>query len=120
MSSLLISTSDGECIVKPEVVVLICADDEWKVVKETVQPVENQPSPFGEWFIQRIIANDTEMPVVFFQTGCGKIPAAAATQYALASWRPKLISPMPTMSLTLSQIRSGGSRRSQGCTVEIC
>jgi len=76
---------------KPEVVVLICADDEWKVLKEIVQLDEIKPSPFGEWFIQGIIVKDAEVPLIFFQTGCGKIPAAAATQYALDVWRPKLV-----------------------------
>jgi adenosylhomocysteine nucleosidase len=78
-------------IVKPEVVVLVCADAEWKALKETVQPSEIEPSPLGEWFNQGIIVNDTEVPLAFFQTGCGKIPAAAATQYVLDLWTPKLI-----------------------------
>jgi len=77
--------------VKPGVVVLVCADDEWKVLNKIVQPTEIEPSLFGEWFIRRIIVNSAEVPLVFFQTGCGKIPAAAATQYVLDLWTPKLI-----------------------------
>ena len=78
-------------MVKSEIVILVSADDEWRVLKQTVQPKEIEFSPFGEWFTQRIAVNNTEVPLVFFQTGCGKIPAAAATQYALDFWGPQLI-----------------------------
>jgi hypothetical protein len=77
---------------KPVVVVLVCADAEWKVIKEIEPHTATKRSPFGEWFERGIVANDTEMPSVFFQTGCGKIPAAAAIQYVLDLWKPKFMS----------------------------
>jgi len=77
---------------KPEIVVLISADEEWKVVKETREPTQPlYSSPFGEWFLHDLDILDSRVPIVFFQTGCGKIPAAASTQLVLDKWNPRLI-----------------------------
>ena len=77
---------------KNRMVVLISADEEWKNVKRIKKPSEPLPvSRFGEWFVQDVRLEDRQLPIVFFQTGCGKIPAAAATQYALNKWNPQLI-----------------------------
>ena len=75
-----------------KIVVLISADEEWRIVKQIVKPSKPLPSsPFGEWFLQDVPVRDRKLPVVFFQTGCGKIPAAAATQYVLNKWNPQLM-----------------------------
>jgi adenosylhomocysteine nucleosidase len=75
-----------------QIVVLISSDEEWQAVKEIKKPKKPlQSSPFGEWFLQDIKVKDRQIPVAFFQTGCGKIPAAAATQYVLNKWNQPLI-----------------------------
>jgi len=75
-----------------QIVVLISADEEWRAVKEINKPTEPlESSPFGEWFLQVVQVQDRQLPVVFFQTGCSKIPAAAATQFVLNKWNPQLI-----------------------------
>ena len=75
-----------------QIVILISADEEWQAVEQVVEPAKPlQSSPFGEWFLQDVPVRDRKLPVVFFQTGCGKIPAAAATQYVLNKWKQPLI-----------------------------
>jgi len=75
-----------------KIVVLISADEEWRAVKQIVKPSKPLPSsPFGEWFLQDVPVRDRKLPIVFFQTGCGKIPAAAATQFVLHKWNPQTI-----------------------------
>ena len=75
-----------------EIVILIPADEEWKIVKELVNHGLPQAfSPFGEWFPHKIDVQGSKTTVVFFRTGCGKIPAAAATQYVLDRWQPPVI-----------------------------
>ena len=75
-----------------QIVVLISADEEWRTVREILKPSKPlSSSPFGEWFLRDVPVGDRKLPVVFLQTGCGKIPAAAATQYVLNKWNPKLI-----------------------------
>ena len=92
---------------EPRNVILISADDEWRVLKETVQPKEIEPSPFGEWFEHKVTVNSAEVPLVFLQTGCGKIPAAAATQYALDFWGPQLITNLGTCGGFEGKARKG-------------
>lgn len=67
-------------------VVLVCADAEWAVVKEHLRPIRTDPSPFGEWFRW-----SGDEHVAFLQTGCGKVPAAAATQYVVDRWHPRIL-----------------------------
>jgi adenosylhomocysteine nucleosidase len=74
------------------IVVLISADEEWRAVKEIKNPTEPlRSSPFGEWFPYNFDVQGRQLAVVFLQTGCGKIPAAAATQYVLNKWNPQLM-----------------------------
>jgi adenosylhomocysteine nucleosidase len=77
---------------KHQIVVLISADEEWRAVKQIMKPPEPlQSSPFGEWFPQDVQVQDGQLSIVFFQTGCGKIPAAAAAQFVLNKWNLQLI-----------------------------
>ncbi len=73
----------------PRIVVEISANVEWQALLEIAQPQEQQSSPFGEWFI--VPVGPDEKPVVVFHGGWGKIAAAAATQYAIDRWRPRLL-----------------------------
>jgi len=74
------------------VVVLVSADAEWRAVRRMYPRIVCQKSPFGEWFLTGIdLANKTQIPVVFFQGGWGKISAAASAQYLIDFWVPDLI-----------------------------
>lgn len=75
-----------------QIVVLISADAEWEMIKETTIPLGPVLcSPFGEWFLHDLNVRNRKLPVMFFETGCGKIPAAASTQFVLDKWNPPLI-----------------------------
>jgi adenosylhomocysteine nucleosidase len=90
------------------IVVLISADEEWRTVKQIMKPPQPlQPSPFGEWFLQDVQVQGRKLPVVFFQTGCGKIPAAAATQYVLNEWNPQLIINLGTCGGFKEKVQKG-------------
>jgi len=65
------------------IVVLISADAEWRVVKEILTPAEIQSTPMGETFDIR--------PLTFFHGGWGKISAAATTQYVIDHFDPDLL-----------------------------
>jgi adenosylhomocysteine nucleosidase len=73
------------------VVVLISADAEWAAARAVYprQPVKR--SPFGEYFEWQLPGRCSTVPVVFFQSGWGKIAAAASTQYVIDRWRPTLL-----------------------------
>jgi adenosylhomocysteine nucleosidase len=68
-------------------IIIISADQEWKVIKELGKSSPCHPSPFGEWFTQTI----NNEPVIIFQGGWGKISAAASAQYVINHWEPDLI-----------------------------
>ena len=74
-----------------KIIILICADEEWKVVRDCLCPVEINSSPFGEWLSHNFDIQERRVAVAFFQTGCGKIPAAAATQFVIDKCNPKMI-----------------------------
>jgi nucleoside phosphorylase len=74
-----------------KIIFLICADIEWKIVKGCLCPIEIHSSPFGEWFPYNFDVQERSVGVTFFQTGCGKIPAAAATQFVIDKCNPKTI-----------------------------
>jgi adenosylhomocysteine nucleosidase len=62
------------------------------IVKQALTAAAGLPiSPYGEWFEHEVHTGRRRVPVVFFQTGCGKIPAAAAAQYAIQKWQPSLV-----------------------------
>ena len=71
------------------IVILIAANAEWKAMKEIALPREIFPSsPYGEWFRGEEINGNK---VIYFQTGCGKIASAGATQYVISEWQPSII-----------------------------
>jgi adenosylhomocysteine nucleosidase len=91
-----------------EIVILISADEEWKIIKKMLKPVLSlRFSPFGEWFPCDLGIHGHQTPVVFFQTGCGKIPAAAATQYVIEKWRPPLIVNLGTCGGFKGKVKKG-------------
>lgn len=92
-----------------KVVVLISADAEWRAIKAIFKTADDQPSPYGDWFLAilgipaeapgsssgalRFTATRTEHSyrILFFHGGWGKIAAAASTQYVIDRWRPALL-----------------------------
>jgi len=74
-----------------EVVVLVSADTEWRVMQEILPDVELQASPMGQWFQHDLVVDGSDETVTFFHGGWGKIAAAASAQYAIDRWSPHLL-----------------------------
>jgi adenosylhomocysteine nucleosidase len=73
------------------VVVLISANAEWKVVKSIFPNEKYQPTPWGEFFQTEIETAKGKTPVLFFHEGWGKTAAAGATQFAIDQWKPEYL-----------------------------
>jgi adenosylhomocysteine nucleosidase len=71
----------------PRVVAMISAGAEWKILRAQIPGEVAHDTPFGEWFVHRLGAED----VVFFHGGWGKVAAAGSTQYAIDRWHPALV-----------------------------
>jgi adenosylhomocysteine nucleosidase len=69
------------------VVVMISAEAEWKPIRALLADPARADTPFGEWLVHRFGARD----VIVFHGGFGKVAAAAAAQYAVQRWHPRLI-----------------------------
>jgi adenosylhomocysteine nucleosidase len=69
------------------ILILICANAEWQAISNIYKLSIKHNSPFGEYFL---VKNDNK-DLIFLQTGCGKVNAAAATQYAYDKWNPDLV-----------------------------
>jgi adenosylhomocysteine nucleosidase len=65
------------------IVILISANSEWRVVKSLLAPAEIASSPLGEFFEIKHLT--------FFHGGWGKVSAAATTQYAIDHFHPDLL-----------------------------
>ncbi len=74
-----------------QTIVLISADIEWQAIRKIYPSVNEQTSPFGEWFALLINIQGRGKPVLFFHGGWGKIAAAASTQYVIDRWSPDLL-----------------------------
>ena len=85
------------------IVVIISAYAEWRVVKEFYPNLEIQMSPYGEF------ANLTFdfRPVTFFHGGWGKISAAATTQYVIDHFKPDLLINLGTCGGFAGRIETG-------------
>jgi adenosylhomocysteine nucleosidase len=70
-------------MINPATLVLISANAEWRAVREILNPIKIQKSPFGESFV----IDD----LIWFQGGWGKVSAAATTQYAIDHFHPRLL-----------------------------
>lgn len=108
-----------------KVIVLISADAEWRALRFLFAEIDEQPSPFGAWFITRISGSpensqyqsrlegaqaqseEAAYPVMFFHGGWGKIAAAASTQYVIDRWKPALLVNLGTCGGFEGQIEQG-------------
>ena len=67
--------------------IVISANSEWRALKAFYQPQRVEATPFKETFALSLSGWDCQ----FLHQGVGKIAAAAATQYAVDRWQPRLI-----------------------------
>ena len=74
-----------------KVVVLISANVEWRAVLDITRPAEVNNSPYGGWFTTQQEVSASNIPVIFFHGGWGKIAAGASTQYVIDRWKPGLL-----------------------------
>jgi adenosylhomocysteine nucleosidase len=75
------------------VLVLVCAKDEWKVLRsrQFYGPGPAQQAPFQFFEAKVKVGGGESVGVIFLHSGCGKVAASAAVQYGLDKWRPKLV-----------------------------
>ncbi len=89
------------------IVVLISANIEWRAILTIFPQIDEQVSPFGEWFVTQIQAGGQARPIVFLHGGWGKISAAASTQYVIDRWSPQLLVNLGTCGGFEGQIEKG-------------
>lgn len=85
------------------VVVLISADGEWQATFESLSPTEKYASPYGEYF--RHTAGPNKF--IMFQSGWGKIAAAASTQYIIDMFKPQIIINIGTCGGFFGKVKQG-------------
>jgi adenosylhomocysteine nucleosidase len=87
-----------------QIVILISANIEWRVIRSLLPGVEIQNSPYGEWF------TTTPQPgllLLFFHGGWGKIAAAGSTQYVIDRWKPGLLVNLGTCGGFAGEVERG-------------
>lgn len=72
---------------RPQVVVLISANAEWRPAKRILNAVAEGRTPYGEYFAKHAGGAN----VAFVHGGWGKVDAAASAQYAITRWNPKAV-----------------------------
>jgi len=92
-----------QTLIEKPVVVVISANSEWKVVRETYPGVHISRTPFGETFEVRLGRERG----VFLQGGWGKISAAASAQYAVDHWEPKALVNIGTCGGLVGKVAKG-------------
>lgn len=85
------------------VVVLISADGEWQAVVESLTPTKMYTSPFGEYFWH----SAGQDKIILFQSGWGKIAAAASTQYTIDKFKPQTIINVGTCGGFFGKVKQG-------------
>lgn len=96
---------DDRIIPELSVVVLVSADAEWRAVKGYYPTVLMHDSPFGEWFLVRLLS--TINPIVILHGGWGKIAAASSTQWAIDTWKPVLVVNLGTCGGFAGEVERG-------------
>ena len=75
-----------------KVVILVSSDTEWSELKKILQPRMVDRSVFGEMYTSKLGAVD----VLIFQSGWGKVTAAATTQFVIDHYHPSLLMNLAT------------------------
>jgi len=73
-----------------KIVILVCSDFEWKVVRRRFKDEKLNKSPYGNWFVHPD-NHSAKKEVIWFKSGWGKIGSAGSTQYVIDKWKPELI-----------------------------
>ncbi len=76
---------------KIEKIILISANAEWSVVKNTFSEEAIFNSLWGEYFFKELKVGNGLETVIFFHGGWGKVAAAGSTQYCIDQWAPRYI-----------------------------
>jgi adenosylhomocysteine nucleosidase len=77
---------------KPDFVILISADAEWRSLLNCYPGIECNNSPYGYWFSYSFQeTHGLNNPIIFLHGGWGKVAAAGSTQYAIDRWKPKML-----------------------------
>lgn len=71
--------------------VLVSADAEWRALRAVLGQPREEQTPLGETFTREYRTPRGTMSVPFLHAGWGKVSSAAATQYAVERWRPRLL-----------------------------
>ena len=85
------------------IVVLISANAEWRVVKELFPNLEKQPTPFGESAHLKL----GTWNLTLLHGGWGKISAAATAQYAIDHFHPDLLINLGTCGGFAGRVETG-------------
>jgi adenosylhomocysteine nucleosidase len=73
------------------VVVLVSADAEWRALRAVLDQPREEQTPLGETFSRAYGTPRGSVSVPFLHAGWGKVSSAAAAQYAVDRWRPRLL-----------------------------
>ncbi len=85
------------------IVIIISANAEWRVVKELYPNLDLQHSPFGEFSHLKLGTLNLQL----FHGGWGKISAAATTQFVIDHFRPDLLINLGTCGGFAGRIETG-------------
>jgi len=85
------------------IVVLISANAEWRVLKDIFPDLQIQHTPFGESADLRLSTFD----LILFHGGWGKISAAATAQYAIDHFHPDLLINLGTCGGFAGRVETG-------------
>jgi adenosylhomocysteine nucleosidase len=88
------------------IVVIISANAEWRVVKELYPKIEIQHSPYGE-FAELVSPTLNVKRLTLFHGGWGKISAAATAQYVIDHFQPDLLVNLGTCGGFAGRIETG-------------
>jgi adenosylhomocysteine nucleosidase len=72
------------------IVVIISAETEWKIICNEITPDSLEKSPYGEYFTDKSLLTK-KARIIYFQAGWGKISSAASTQYIIDNFHPSLL-----------------------------
>jgi adenosylhomocysteine nucleosidase len=74
-----------------EIVVLVSANAEWKVIKSLYPKETCSLAPWGEYFRTSVGKGREAIDLLFAHGGWGKVAAAGSTQYCIDRWKPRVL-----------------------------
>jgi len=97
-----------EISIKPDFVVLISANAEWRVVRKYFSDCSIYPSTYGECFYYSYKETaELSKPIIFFHGGWGKVAAGVSTEYAINQWHPRMVINLGTCGGFEGEINKG-------------